>query len=437
MLECKESARLVPVRAEVDVLVCGAGPAGFAAAVSAARSGAKTLLLEQTGTVGGIATAGLMSHWTGSSEGPLFNELLTRADDTAGCEIALDSHHVTDPRHIINPEKLKLAMLEILSEAGVILQLYTFMADAWMDGETIRGVITESKSGREAIAAKVVIDATGDGDVACKAGADFVKGREGDGRMQPVTVMFKVAGVDEARAVFPGGFESMPELQAIAREHLPAPAGHVLLYRTTLPGVVSVNMTNMINIDGTDVRDLTRGEIACRQQIPLIEDFLRKHVPGFEKCYVISSSSLLGVRETRHFKGEYTVTADDILAARQFEDWIATRCFFNFDIHSLDGPGLDKDGAQQGFAQQRKYTIPYRACLPLKIEGLLLAGRNISGTHKAHSNYRVMPICLNMGQGVGTAAALAALADVTPRQVDILAVQARLIQQGVQPGGSQ
>jgi hypothetical protein len=437
MLECKESARLVPVRAEVDVLVCGAGPAGFAAAVSAARSGAKTLLLEQTGTVGGIATAGLMSHWTGSSEGPLFNELLTRADDTAGCEIALDSHHVTDPRHIINPEKLKLAMLEILSEAGVILQLYTFMADAWMDGETIRGVITESKSGREAIAAKVVIDATGDGDVACKAGADFVKGREGDGRMQPVTVMFKVAGVDEARALFPGGFESMPELQAIAREHLPAPAGHVLLYRTTLPGVVSVNMTNMINIDGTDVRDLTRGEIACRQQIPLIEDFLRKHVPGFEKCYVISSSSLLGVRETRHFKGEYTVTADDILAARQFEDWIATRCFFNFDIHSLDGPGLDKDGAQQGFAQQRKYTIPYRACLPLKIEGLLLAGRNISGTHKAHSNYRVMPICLNMGQGVGTAAALAALAGVTPRQVDILAVQARLIQQGVQPGGSQ
>lgn len=427
----KEQAREITVSENVDVLVCGGGPAGFAAAISAGRSGKKTMLIEQTGMIGGIATAGLMSHWTGDSEGPLLDELLERANDDCP-DLKIDPMHITHVRNIINPEKLKLVMLEMLEEAGVIVQLYTFASDAIMDGNTITGVITESKSGREAIMAKVVVDATGDGDIAAKSGAAFDKGRESDGRMQPVTVMFKLAGVSEDHEALPGGFESRPELQALAKEHLPQPAGHVLLYQSTLPDVVTVNMSNMIDIDGTDVRDLTKGEVLCRKQIPLIVDFLQKHVHGFEKCFVISTSSLLGVRETRHFRGVYQVTETDISEARAFEDWIATRCYFNFDIHSLDGAGLDVNGAQHGFTQKKKYSLPYGAFVPEIIDGLLLSGRNISGTHKAHSNYRVMPICINMGQGVGTAAALAVEHNLAPRDLDVKMIQESLIEQGVE-----
>ena len=137
------------------------------------------------------------------------------------------------------------------------------------------------------------------------------------------------------------------------------------------------------------------------------------------------------MRETRHFKGLYTVTAEDILEARVFDDWIATKNYFNFDIHSLKGPGLDEHGAQKHFRSKGAYTIPYRACVPVRIDGLLLSGRNISGTHKAHSNYRVMPICLNVGQGVGTAAAVAVKEGILPRDVDVKKVQAILNQAGV------
>lgn len=154
--------------------------------------------------------------------------------------------------------------------------------------------------------------------------------------------------------------------------------------------------------------------------------------PGYEKCYPVTSAQMMGVRETRHFKGLYTMTPEDIVEARVFDDWIATRNMFNFDIHNVEGSGLDKNGAQHNFHAKGGYTIPYRACVPVKIDGLLLAGRDISGTHKAHSNYRVMPICINMGQGVGIAAALAARDGIQPRSVNVAEVQKILTENGVQ-----
>ena len=161
-------------------------------------------------------------------------------------------------------------------------------------------------------------------------------------------------------------------------------------------------------------------------------DFLRSYVPGFAHCYLLTTASVIGIRETRHFVGEYTITEQDIEQAKIFDDWIVTRAHFNFDVHNISGPGLDKTGRQKGFTQQKKYTIPIGCFLPKKVKGLLLAGRNISGTHLAHSNYRVMPICVNMGQGVGVLAALSVQQQKELRKVDVKDVQKLLIEQGVQ-----
>lgn len=431
-----EPAKEIPVKAEVDVLVVGAGPAGFSAAINAARQGVKTMLIEQSGDVGGVATTGLMSHWTGNTKGGFYEELLERSSDFNNKLEDLGQNGTY--RQIINPERLKTVMLEMLAEAGVILQLYTFASGAIVEKDSIKGVITEGKSGREAILSKIIIDASGDGDVAHKAGAPFIKGREGDGKMQPMTLMFKVAGVDTSRAVFPGGFEDNIEIpkgfiQDLGKENIPYPAGHVLLYRTSLPGVVTCNMTNCIGVDGTKTEDLTHATYVCRSQIQYIIDFLRNNVPGFENCFHIASASSMGVRETRHFIGEYTLTKEDILNARVFEDWVVTKAHFNFDVHNITGSGLDATGAQKQFKQSKGYTIPYGCFVPKKIDNLLLAGRNISGTHLAHSNYRVMPICANMGQAVGIAAALCAKENILPRKLEVKKIQKILLEQGVMP----
>lgn len=223
------------------------------------------------------------------------------------------------------------------------------------------------------------------------------------------------------------------DLQTLGRQHIPFPAGHVLLYRSSLPGIVTCNMTNCIDVDGTKAEDLTHATYVCRSQIEPIVKFLREYVPGFENCYVISSSSIIGVRETRHFEGEYRLTHEDILQARVFEDWVVTKAHFNFDVHNLKGVGLDETGVQKKFPQQKGYTIPYRCFVPKKIDNLLLTGRNISGTHMAHSNFRVMPICANMGQAVGIAAALCVKENVTPRKLDARKVQDVLKSLGVKP----
>ncbi len=431
MAEFIQETLSTPVVGSYDIIVAGAGPAGVAAAVTAGRLGAKVLLVDQSHAVGGIATSGYMSHWTGSTRGPLYGEILDR-ESRPGPEENCSA------KHLINPDKLKLVLLEMLAEAHADVRLYTWIAGPLMEGKgKVGGIITESKDGRRAWRAKVVIDATGDGDVAARAGAKFILGREEDNGMQPATLMFKIAGVDYATAVFPGSFETnfeVPEgrIQDLGRKYLKHPAGHVLLYPSTLPGIVTVNMTNVTGIDGTKSADLTRAELVCRRQINEIVDFLRGHVPGYSRCYLIGTGSLMGIRETRHFEGEATVIAEDIVEARVFDDWIATQCNFNFDIHNVEGAGLDKNGAQAKFRSKGGYTIPYRALIPKGLDGLLLAGRDISGTHKAHSNYRVMPICVNIGQGAATAAVEAIRSGVPLREVDIAKVQAALKAQGVE-----
>ena len=386
-----------------DVLVLGSGPSGFAAAYTAAKNGAEVILVEQNGDVGGISTSGLMSHWTGTCASPLYYDILKRSSEINEGEL---KNRITN---IIDPEKLKTLYLEMLCECGCKLMLYTFAEDAITDGDKVLGATVINKSGKTVIYAKVTIDATGDGDIAARAGAEFILGRENDNKMQPATLMFKVGGVDYERAVFLGSFESTyvtpnGELQALAKEHIAYPAGHILTYESTLPGVVTCNMTNAIEIDGTCAEDLTKATLICRRQMEDIVKYLRMYVPGYEKCYIISSASLIGIRETRHFKGKYTLNENDILEAKVFDDYVVKDAYFNFDVHNISGSGLDKTGVQKHFSQEKGYTIPYRCLLPETKENLLLCGRNISGTHMAHSNFRVMPICVGIGEAAGAAA---------------------------------
>jgi hypothetical protein len=405
-----------------QVLVVGSGPSGIAAAYTAAKNGAKVVILEQSGNLGGISTSGLMSHWTGSCGSPVYHEILRKSAEKN--EGSLHGQITIT----IDPEKLKTLYLEMLTEAGCDIMLYTFAEDAISDGDELKGITAVNKSGKYKIFADVIIDASGDGDIAARSGAEYILGRTSDNAMQPATIMFKVAGVDTENAVYLGSFESTymtkkGELQELAKKHLKAPAGHVLLYKTTLPGVVTCNMTNCTLIDGTNASDLTRATLICRRQMDEIVKFLREFVPGYEHCFIISSASLIGVRETRHFKGKYTLNEEDILNARVFDDWVVKDASFNFDVHNLSGAGLDKTGVQAKFTQKKGYTIPYRCLLPEKKENLLLCGRNISGTHIAHSNFRAMPICAGIGEAAGAAAAIAVKNNIQVSKVEAKDIQ--------------
>lgn len=406
---------------EYDVIVAGSGPAGIGAAIMAGRQGMKTLLIESCGRVGGISTAGMMSHFTGNVGNKIYHEVLEKA---AQKNMFAKGEIVTT----IDPEMLTLTYIEMLEEANVDILLYTTFCDVIMDGNALKGIVCHNKDGFMAFYSKAVIDSTGDGDVAYKCGVPYILGRESDNLMQPATLMFKVGGVDMEKAVFPRAFESLVptdkgELQALAAEKLPKPAGHVLLYQSTIPGIVTCNMTNVTDINGTSTEDLTKAEIICRKQMPEILNFLHEYAPGYENCYIIGSASLIGVRETRHFEGVKTITENEISEAVQHEDYVVYDAFFNFDVHNITGSGLDKTGCQHKFTQTNGYTIPYGCLLPKNVEGLLLSGRNISGTHMAHSNFRAMPICMGIGEAAGIAASLSVKQGKLLRNIDVKDIQ--------------
>ncbi len=424
-----EQERQLPVVEETDVLVCGGGPAGIGAAVTAGRMGVRTMIVEMQDCLGGVATAGMMSDWGGHSSSKLLSEIYARQNELCATFGKSAKNKVND--HAIHHEAQKIILDEFAENAGVRILFYTIVCGAIVQDGRIRGVIIQNKSGRGVILAKCVIDATGDGDVAAYAGVPYCKGRESDGKMQPCSLMFKIGGVDYSKAVFPCAFESKVytergELQAMAKEKLPFPAGHVLLYRQPTPGTVCCNMTNAIDIDGTKTEDLTKALLSCRKQIKPIMEFLQEYVPGYEKCWLMSSGSLLGVRETRHFKGLKTLQSEDIWQAKLFDDWVVRRAYFNFDVHNMTGPSLDATGVQEKFTQKKDYSIPYGCLLPVNVEGLLLSGRNISGSHLAHSSFRIMTVCLALGEAAGAAAALfclenkASLRDVSVRQIQSL-----------------
>jgi hypothetical protein len=323
----------------------------------------------------------------------------------------------------------------MLDEAGVDYLLHAF-ASGVLGEKPLQGVIFESKSGPLLIRARCVVDCTGDGDIAAWSGAPFAMGRA-DGRVQPMTLMFRMGQFErEAFAAYvqehPDQWRGVHGLwdliqQATAAGELDLPREDLLFFATPHLREVSVNSTRVIKVRGTDVWDLTEAERQSRRQMRQIESFLRRYVPGFEEAYLLQSGTQIGVRETRRIVGEYELTAEDLLTARKHDDVIA-RCTYPIDIHNPTGPGTVLKRLPSGEA----YDIPLRALLPQGVEQLLVAGRCISGSHEAHSSYRIMPTCMAMGQAAGVCAALAARGGTTPRKVGAAAVQQELQRQGVQ-----
>src|SRR3954467_9854925 len=441
--------------AETDVLVIGGGPAGLGAALGAAQAGARGVLAERYGFLGGNATAALVmplmsfhtAHPTKEKKGattllptdhgpgePIIagalKSLLERLVKAGGAiEPSLDTGYVVP----FDPEWFKLIALEMLDEAGVQFLFHSF-ASGVLGAKRVEGAVLETKSGPIAIRARVTIDCTGDGDVAVRAGAPSEVGRA-DGLVQPMTLMFRV--VEFKRSSFesyvtqnPKQWRGVHRLRDLVREateagELRLPREDILFFATPHQEEVSVNSTRVTRVLGTDVWDLSYAEWASRRQMRQIAQFLRSYVPGFDASYVAQSGVQVGVRETRRVLGDYQLTADDVLAARKFGDAVA-RGAYPIDIHNPTGTGTVLKRLPPGEA----YDIPLRCLMPKDVEGLLVAGRCISGTHEAHSSYRVMPIVMATGQSAGVCAALAARRDVVPRYVPAPQVQAELVRQG-------
>ena len=405
-----------------DICVLGAGPAGVAASIAARRMGARVLLVDKDGVPGGMSTVGMLNIWCGDAYSSVFERILQAT-----------TKQVPSGRRIYSPEELKLELINMLTDAGVELLLHSFVTEVNAENGIVRRVILHGKSGRIAVNADVFIDCTGDGDVAALSGVPYSKGRE-DGLMQPMTVQFTVTGVDEERALYAN--VQTPELRQKMQEYLADgrvsfPVGLIILIEAIEPHTAFVNMTNVINVDGTNVFDQTRAELEARRQIPQIVRFLRENVPGYENCRAIASAAYAGARETRRINGEYTLTAEDIRAGIRFEDWIVDGATYEFGIHNPNGKVETAAGRPDD--TNKRYTIPYRCFTPKGMKNLMVAGRCISGDHYAHSSYRVMPICFAMGEGVGTCAAIA-FRDRTPVTAltkDQLTEAQSLIQKGV------
>ena len=442
--------------AATEVLVVGGGPAGIGAALGAAEAGAEVILAERYGFLGGNATAALvmplMSFHTQratlerpgaaklfpTDHGPgepvvagALAKLLGRLVRAGGAIPPSPATGYTVP---FDPELFKLVALELLDGAGVQLLFHTFASDV-EHGGPVQGVVFETKSGPLVIRARVVVDCTGDADVATRAGAPYELGREQDGLVQPMTLMFRMvqferAGFEAYVAAHPEQWRGVHGLwdlirKATAAGELDLPREDILFFGTPHEGEVSVNSTRVMRVLGTDVFDWSCAEVESRRQMRQIVAFLRRYVPGFECAYIAQSGVHTGVRETRRIVGDYQLTAEDVLEGRKFADVVA-RGAYPVDIHNPKGSGTVLKRLRPGEA----YDIPLRALLPQGIEGVLVAGRCLSGTHEAHSSYRVMPIVMATGQAAGVCAALAARRDLTPRAVPVADVQAALIAQG-------
>ena len=419
----------IPVRKRYDVLVAGSGPSGICAAVSAARLGARTAVVERYGALGGSLSFGNVGPVMGSvARGTLRDELTGRLkvgfNDIQG-KVGRVHETTSVPR----------VLAEFLDENGVDVYLQSPVAAAMMDVHRARGMIIAGKKGLYGLEAGVTVDATGDGDAAAFCGAEFEIGREGDGRLQPVTLMYTLAGVEEP-AITCIGEEDNVQFQGerfldftarcVDQNILPPNTQSVRLYKSNVPGERLVNTTQMNDINPLNEEEVFRAELALRKQIVQVTEFLRAYVPGFQHCFVKTTAMTLGVRESRRVKGLYMLTDDDMRQARRFEDVVVHRANFVIDIHNPVG-----GGQADGLAEVVKpYDIPYRCLIPETIDGLVLSGRCISGTHRAHASYRIMSVCMALGEASGVTAALSVQQNVQPRELDYHAVQAQLLKNG-------
>ncbi|MGV3523184.1 MAG: FAD-dependent oxidoreductase [Candidatus Sericytochromatia bacterium] len=443
----------LPELATCDVLVVGGGSAGSAAAIAAARAGARTLLIEQNGFLGGTSTAALVTPMMANhlQEQPLnqglYLEVLERMLASGDAAMYKDGN-----AGWFNPEMLKLVLEQLAVDAGVELFYQVWLADAIVENGQLTGVVVESKQGRGIIRCGCAVDASGDGDLAFHAGVPMVRGREDSGANQPMALRFHLGAVDllKARDYFAslGDFDwtentihpqiplwttactwdkewpLTPVFQAAvaAGDLSEDDAAYFQIFTVPgRPGEVSFNCPRMDQLtDSLDVRQRNQVQIEGKQRIHKLWRFCQRYLPGFEHSYIVQIAPMIGVRESRRMVGEYVLSSDDFFNARKFPDAIA-RNNYPIDIHSRD-----KNGGLHHMRAGDYHEIPYRCLVPLEIDGLLVAGRCLSADFAAQGAVRIIPNCYAMGQAAGVAAAMAVAQQQTPRQLDTAELVARL-----------
>lgn len=435
-MQYTEKAQQLEVIGEYDVIVCGGGPAGFIAATTAAREGVKILLVERYGFLGGTATAGLMvdlgSIYDGKDVivGGISHEFLHRLEKHSEAE----AHDAKSHSMTFDPESMIAVCQEMVLEAGVNILLHTIFVRPIMKGNQVTGIIVENKSGRKAILGKVVIDATGDGDVAFNSGAKYWIGREKDNKCQPVTLEILLGNVDVTRTP-KIVHDLIPQIKDASKKgKWPIPTERLFSFgRVKKQGAPNdpksafffINGTNVLGIDGTSAESLTRAEIETRKQVEPLVDFLRKYAPGFEKCYLDRTAAQVGIRETRRIAGDCILTREDVLSSRHFDDGVVPAAN-SIDVHEVDGKDFKHDYLKEG----THYEIPYGCFLPAGLESILVAGRCISADHFALGSARVMVVCMPMGEAVGIAGALSVKNRILPRKVPVDKIKTILRKRG-------
>jgi hypothetical protein len=425
-----EKSLSLPVIRTADVIVVGGGPGGIGAAVMAARSGAKTLLVERYGFLGGMASAGevhpfMPNHVNGISlDKPVYTDWVQamqrylppamRADDAA----EVFSHQARS----ISKEAAMLAAEDICLKAGVELLYHHTLADVMVEKGAIKALVLHSKSGFGAVVAKTYVDCSGDGDLAVRAGCSFEQGGP-SGYCQPMTLCFKLGNVDKSRT------PSREELNRLYHEaqnsgEIECPREDVLEFVWLAEDVVHFNTTRIVHRNGADGVDLSEAELEGRRQLRQFLAFFRERVTGYENACIHSIAHHMGIRETRRIKGREMLTRQAFENCAKFPDAIA-KVNYPIDIHNPDGSGTEMVKIPAG----EWYEIPYGCLVPADCANLLVGGRPISVDHALHSSMRVMPPACSIGQAAGLAAALAAQRGCSPADLDGIEVRRRLVEQ--------
>ena len=433
-------ATKVDVLAEADVVVCGGGCAGVTAAVSAARHGASVVLIERWPSVGGMATNALVNCWHCSDREKvvilgLVEESAQRAEKEGW--IAKDPQYPkAHETHWFAPEGMRIVWQRMLDEAGVRVLCHTAVGEPVLEDGRLRAVLVDTKRGRRAIAGKIFVDATGDGDVAAKAGVPFGYGREADGLVQGMTLIFQLKGIDtalsaERQAAAPGVLEQMRRLRD-AGQFPPFNEGNCSYY---LPWANNETLWNMLPVAGNplDEEELSRLTALSRERLVAYLALWRRVLPGYAHAAIRQTGYALGVRESRRIRGRKTLDHTMVLQAVKHADAIGHGVWM-VDIHDPKGTGYTTytdRGSRNMLAAGTSYHIPLGMCLNDRVPNLAVVGRCASSTHEAHSSVRVQSHCMVMGQGIGTAAALALSSGRDLAGVDVAALQGTLRADGV------
>ncbi|MDB6138845.1 MAG: FAD-dependent oxidoreductase [Verrucomicrobiaceae bacterium] len=415
-----EPARSLPINNEADVIVCGAGPAGISAAITAARAGARTKLFEVHGCLGGVWTAGLLTYIFDFDKPGLTRELIQKLDER-------DARRSKNPsRFVYEPEPMKLLLEEMCMEAGVQFQLHTRVTAAYRNGSRLGTIVTDSKAGPEAWSAPVFIDTTGDGDLGAQAGCAWDIGQAKECPCQPMT-MNALAVVKDAKAL--GDYMSFYQnddrhLEAVEafkgelkRAGIETSYGHPTLFHVR-DNLIMIMINHEYNIKAFDAAEITAATVRSRREVNRVVNALRALGGVWEGLQVAATAEQIGVRDGRRIAGRYTVTKEDLVTGARQADGVA-RVTFGADIHAADSEKNKSAGAvTHGGIKTKPYDIPLRALIAKDIDGLMMAGRCISGDFIAHASYRVTGNAVAMGEAAGVVAAIAAKSQRLPHEVE-------------------